>query len=156
MKTSVCMVIVFLGGILALFSGCARQVSVFDQFQANPSSGHETQTPPPGRVRAMAAPTTHPPPSRPPERTGSDIPAHRNSEVSPNVILVPLDGTRQTNTPASYTVRRGDSLAALARRFYGDASHWRTIYQANRQIITDPNNLPAGATLQIPPAPRPD
>lgn len=51
----------------------------------------------------------------------------------------------------SYVVQRGDSLYKLARQFYGgDMSKWRTIYDANRDRLADPNQLPVGMTLVIP------
>jgi nucleoid-associated protein YgaU len=43
-------------------------------------------------------------------------------------------------TPAgkTYTVVQGDSLSKIAKREYGDASKWRHIYQANKDVIANP------------------
>ena len=56
------------------------------------------------------------------------------------------------NTPAGkrYTVVAGDSLSKIAKREYGDASAWHRIYEANREIIKDPDLIYPGQTLQIP------
>ncbi len=48
-----------------------------------------------------------------------------------------------------HTVARGDSLSALAARYYGSAAEWRSIAVSNR--ITDPRRLIAGTVLSIPP-----
>jgi uncharacterized protein YidB (DUF937 family) len=49
-----------------------------------------------------------------------------------------------------YTVASGDSLSKIARRFYGDANQWRTIYEANRDRIEDPDLIHPGQELKIP------
>lgn len=48
----------------------------------------------------------------------------------------------------SYTVRRGDTLGRIARRFYGDAGRYPLIVAANR--IPDPDRLAVGRRLVIP------
>lgn len=53
--------------------------------------------------------------------------------------------------PATYQVRPGDSLWAIAKRTLGDGSRWREIYEANRASVgPDPNVLQVGAVLRIP------
>lgn len=49
-----------------------------------------------------------------------------------------------------YTVLPGDSLGALALRFYGDASRYRTIFDANRATLTAPDRIAVGQRLSIP------
>lgn len=49
-----------------------------------------------------------------------------------------------------YTVQPGDSLGALALRFYGDASYFNAIYRANRQVLDAPESLRTGMRLLIP------
>jgi nucleoid-associated protein YgaU len=56
-------------------------------------------------------------------------------------------------TPAasSYTVASGDSLSKIARRFYGNASQWRPIYEANKAVIgANPDLIKPGQVLTIP------
>ena len=59
-------------------------------------------------------------------------------------------------TPADPTARThrivdGDSLAALAERYLGSASRAGEIFQANRDVLLDPQLLPIGVELKIPP-----
>lgn len=54
--------------------------------------------------------------------------------------------------PQSYVVRDGDDLTGIATRFYGHASAATAIWAANRDALPDPNVLPIGAVLRLPPA----
>jgi nucleoid-associated protein YgaU len=56
------------------------------------------------------------------------------------------------STGRSYTVKKGDSLSKIAKREYGDAQQWRRIYEANRDLIKDPDLIHPGQVLQIPDA----
>ena len=47
-------------------------------------------------------------------------------------------------------VRSGDSLSKLAARIYGDRSKFRIIYDANRDVLSNPNRIYAGLVLKIP------
>lgn len=50
-----------------------------------------------------------------------------------------------------YTVQAGDTLSKLARQFYGDASQYMRIFEANRDQLNDPNMIKVGQVLTIPP-----
>ncbi len=53
--------------------------------------------------------------------------------------------------PKTYTVVRGDSLWAVARKSYGSGDGWAKIYEANREVIgPNPNLIYAGQVLTIP------
>lgn len=52
--------------------------------------------------------------------------------------------------PSQYIVQEGDWLSTIANRFYGDASRWEVIYEANRDIIEDPSRINIGDVLTIP------
>lgn len=49
-----------------------------------------------------------------------------------------------------YTVKRGDTLSAIAQDHYGRASAWRRIFDANRDQIDDPDLIRPGQVLVIP------
>lgn len=56
-------------------------------------------------------------------------------------------------TAQAYTVVKGDSLCAIARRFYGDEGKWTAIYEANKAVIGgDPNRIYPGQVLTLPAA----
>ena len=45
------------------------------------------------------------------------------------------------------TVRRGDTLSAIAERELGSAGRWSEIYRANRAQLSDPDELTPGQQL---------
>lgn len=55
--------------------------------------------------------------------------------------------------PQKYTVQAGDSLSAIAQRFYGQASLWTVIFEANRSTLSEPSRIRPGQVLIIPPKP---
>lgn len=52
----------------------------------------------------------------------------------------------------TYVVQRGDSLWSIAAKpdIYGKATHWRRLFDANRDLLKSPDQLKAGMTLKIP------
>jgi nucleoid-associated protein YgaU len=60
--------------------------------------------------------------------------------------------TAPTIPPAqrTYTVVAGDSLSKIAKQFYGKANAWRKIFEANRDIVTNPDLIHPGQVLKIP------
>lgn len=49
-----------------------------------------------------------------------------------------------------YTVKRGDSLGAIAVNFHGNVKKYKLIYAANRSTLSSPNNIRVGQRLTIP------
>ena len=50
----------------------------------------------------------------------------------------------------TYTVESGDSLWAIAQRFYGDGSQYSRIFEANRDQLDNPDMIQPGQVLRIP------
>jgi nucleoid-associated protein YgaU len=50
-----------------------------------------------------------------------------------------------------YTVKRGDTLSAIAKTFYKDAGKYPRIFEANKPMLGDPNKIYPGQVLRIPP-----
>lgn len=49
-----------------------------------------------------------------------------------------------------HTVVAGDTLSKIAHRYYGDPGLYPKIYEANRDILSDPNRIKPGQKLRIP------
>ena len=56
----------------------------------------------------------------------------------------------QTQQYRFYTVSRGDSLGAIAVKFYGNVDKYTAIFQANRNVLSSPNAIQIGQRLAIP------
>jgi len=50
----------------------------------------------------------------------------------------------------SYTVQKGDTLSKISKQFYGDASKYKKIFDANRDQLKDPDKIQPGQVLRIP------
>ena len=50
----------------------------------------------------------------------------------------------------SYIVVKGDTLSSISKKVYGTTSKWRVIYNANLDIIKNPNLIRVGWELIIP------
>lgn len=60
-------------------------------------------------------------------------------------------GERVSKAGVEYTIQKGDSLQKISRRFYGGTNkHWPAIWEHNRSVITDPNNIKPGFTIFTP------
>jgi nucleoid-associated protein YgaU len=49
-----------------------------------------------------------------------------------------------------YEVKSGDSLSRIAKQFYGSGNEWKRIFEANSDILKDPNKIFPGQKLKIP------
>jgi nucleoid-associated protein YgaU len=50
----------------------------------------------------------------------------------------------------TYTVQKGDTLSHISKHFYGKASKWNAIFEANRDQLDDPDRIKPGQVLKIP------
>lgn len=50
-----------------------------------------------------------------------------------------------------YEVKSGDSLSKIAKQLYGSGNAWKKIFEANTDILRDPNKIYPGQNLKIPP-----
>jgi|SRR5579864_6398653 len=77
-------------------------------------------------------------------KDGSDI----------NKVTVPITFGRALLDPyhgfAQDTVQAGDTLSAMAQRWYKDPNEWPRIFEANRNQIINPNLIFPGQVLRIP------
>ena len=57
---------------------------------------------------------------------------------------------KNTNTTRTYTVKRGDTLWAIAKKYYGNGAQYPKIVNANKSKIKNPNLIQIGWVLTIP------
>jgi nucleoid-associated protein YgaU len=66
-----------------------------------------------------------------------------------------VDDSQLTAPPAPeqfdfYTIKRGDSLSKIARQYYGDAMKYPVLFEANREIIKNPDLIYPGQVIRVP------
>lgn len=49
-----------------------------------------------------------------------------------------------------YIIKKGDTLSAIAKQFYGKPNDYPRIFEANREVIKDPNLIFPGQKIRIP------
>lgn len=55
-----------------------------------------------------------------------------------------------TSGGRTYTVVSGDTLSRISKQFYNDANQWQRIFDANRDILSNPDRISPGQHLRIP------
>ncbi len=50
----------------------------------------------------------------------------------------------------SERIKRGSRLTIMSRRYYGNKNFWVYIYEANRERIPNPDDIPVGTLIKIP------
>lgn len=58
--------------------------------------------------------------------------------------------TEKTATGRTYVTKSGDTLSSISKQFYGKASQWKKIADANRSVLPDPAKVKPGIELTIP------
>jgi len=78
------------------------------------------------------------------------VPDWRN-EVIADVKVAPKPGAAApVSSMKTYTVKKGDTLSAIAREYLGDAKEYMRIFDANKDQLTDPDKIMPGQVLKIP------
>jgi uncharacterized protein YidB (DUF937 family) len=79
-------------------------------------------------------------------------PSPTSEQQTTNTSAAPVDtGTGSATTSVrTYTVASGDSLSKIAKQFYNDGNQWQRIFDANRDILSNPDRINPGQHLRIP------
>ncbi len=79
------------------------------------------------------------------------------SDLTANITVSPQAQTQTAGAAAgasgsqrTYTIQPGDTLSGISQRFYGKASEYSKILEANRGTIADADKIKAGQTIVIP------
>ena len=76
-----------------------------------------------------------------------------NSEqqtTSASAAVVDTGMGSATTALRTYTVASGDTLSEIAKQFYSDGNQWQRIFDANRDILSNPDRISPGQHLRIP------
>jgi LysM repeat protein len=88
-------------------------------------------------------------------KSGTEFGVYLNQAISlPKFASADEETTTTTTTTTTggqtYIVKSGDTLAKISQRFYGNTSDWVKIYDANRDVLSRPEDLRVGQELKIP------
>ena len=95
--------------------------------------GNETGKPDFSNVQSGSSTSSAPKPA---------APDFSNVQSGSSTAAAPVEQT--------YTVASGDTLSKIAKKFYGNANAWNTIFQANKDQIKNPDMIHPGQVLKIP------
>lgn len=63
---------------------------------------------------------------------------------------LPDAGPEAGKKPVFHTVKKGETLSAIAKEYLGNANKYNAIFEANRPMLKDPDSIYPGQTLRIP------
>ncbi len=66
-------------------------------------------------------------------------------------VTATVTSTEEIVGEQPYTVQKGDNLSKIAKSQLGDANAWKQIFEANRDVLDDPDKIFPGQVLKIPP-----
>lgn len=65
-------------------------------------------------------------------------------------VLVEVEAEVEPPTERYHMVAAGDTLGHISQKYYGKAGAYMKIFEANRDILDDPNLIKVGQKLKIP------
>jgi nucleoid-associated protein YgaU len=72
------------------------------------------------------------------------------SDKLPDFSNVQSGSSSTAPSEKTYEVKPGDSLSKIAQQEYGNATEWNRIFEANKDVLKDPNKIFPGQKLKIP------
>ncbi|HVK50286.1 MAG TPA: LysM peptidoglycan-binding domain-containing protein [Pseudoxanthomonas sp.] len=66
-------------------------------------------------------------------------------------VSAKVDSSEEIVGEQSYTIGKGDTLSKIAKDHYGNANAWKQIFEANRDVIDDPDRVFPGQVIRLPP-----
>jgi nucleoid-associated protein YgaU len=88
--------------------------------------------------------------------TSSDtVAASSSEEAEPTTsfnqpVAEETSSATELSSATEYKIEEGDTLQKISKKFYGTVKRWNEIYQANKDVISNPNRLRPGKTIRIP------
>lgn len=120
-----------------------------------PSELKPAELPTPAEGASDPSTITLPPPDAPALVAAFDVPAPQPAQPPGQPVtilrLLPFGGPDEGRyNVGKAIIRRGDTLWSIARRYYGHGIHYRTILNANRDLIRRPSRIFPGQIFDLP------
>ena len=65
-------------------------------------------------------------------------------------VSASVDSTEEIVGETTYTIEKGDTLSKIAKEQLGHASAWKQIFEANRDVIDNPDRIFPGQVIKLP------
>ena len=73
-----------------------------------------------------------------------------NTQGVTEVNIDNLDAPAPAADVQYYTIESGDSLSKIAKQFYGNAMDYPKLFEANKEVIEDPDLIYPGQKIRVP------
>jgi LysM repeat protein len=135
---SVCVTVII--GLSFIFTGCAKQPAQTLGVDKAPATEQETIA-----QKQSAA-------EKADVKPAVDKPSQSDQGAAEKEVKLTRSAGGKGSLPVSYVVKEGDSLWWIAKYkdIYNDPYLWPVLYDANKNVIKDPNKINPGMKLQIP------
>ena len=67
-------------------------------------------------------------------------------------VTATVTSTEEIVGEQQYTVQKGDNLSKIAKNLLGNANAWKQIFEANRDVLDNPDKIFPGQVLKLPDA----
>jgi tetratricopeptide (TPR) repeat protein len=75
----------------------------------------------------------------------------KNVAVTTSKTRTDVTGVKEiTGNTIHYSVQQGDTLSRIAEKFYSDRKKWTYIWNANRDLLKNQNDIKIGDTIKVP------
>ena len=130
------------GGLVDLFPGPPEPLIVEGPSEPLIMVGSIVESPPP--AAAEIEPESPESSVEPPEKLITPQQVLEDAPPTPRAVEMPPVASDE------YVVKSGDTLSGIAEKIYGTSRRYLDLYRANRDVLSDPDDLPVGTTLLIP------
>lgn len=72
------------------------------------------------------------------------------TEINSDTLKTKEAAEKEIRQEKTVTIARGERLTLISLREYGEKIFWVYLYQANKDVIDDPNNVSPGTVIRIP------
>ena len=73
--------------------------------------------------------------------------SHESATAAGKTVEEPAASTGEAK---EYVIEKDDTLQKISKKFYNSYSKWPKIFEANKNVISNPNRLKPGVKIQIP------
>ena len=67
-------------------------------------------------------------------------------------VTATVDSTEEIVGERTYTIEKGERVSKLGKAKRGSANAWKQIFEANRDVLDDPDRIFPGQIIKLPPA----